>query len=124
MRRTPVSELIRRASLSFAVAALLLFLTGSPAHAQVDAGAILGNVTDTSGAQIRGATVTVTNEGTAASLSSTTGSAGEYNFTPLPIGQYTVSVTFQGFSTVTQKHVTVAIGAQVLIATVTCFWET
>src|ERR1700722_14950638 len=115
MRRTPVSELIRRASLSFAVAALLLFLTSSPAHAQVDSGAILGTVTDTSGAEIRGATVSITNEGTSASLSNTTGNAGEYNFTPLPIGQYTVTVTFQGFSTVTQKHVTVNVGAQVVI---------
>jgi carboxypeptidase family protein/TonB-dependent receptor-like protein len=115
MRRTPVSELIRRASLSFAVAALLLFLTSSPVPAQVDAGAILGTVADTSGAQVHGATVTVTNEGTNASLSTTTGNAGEYNFTPLPIGQYTVSVTFQGFSTVTQKHITVTIGAQVVI---------
>src|ERR1700685_523588 len=115
MRRTPVSELIRRASLSFAVAALLLFLTGSPAHAQDDTGAILGTVTDTSGAEVHGAQVTITNEGTNASLSNTTGNAGEYNFTPLPIGQYTVTVTFQGFSTVTQKHVTVNVGAQVVI---------
>ena len=83
MRRTPVSELIRRASLSFAVAALLLFLTSSPAHAQVDAGAILGTVTDTSGAQIKGATVTVTNEGTSASLSTTSGNSGEYRLIAL-----------------------------------------
>src|ERR1700760_1633111 len=115
MRRTPVSELIRRASLTLAVAALLLFLTSSPAHAQVDTGAILGTVSDTSGAQVRGAQVTVTNEGTAATLSSNTGNDGEYKFTPLPIGQYTVTVTFQGFSTVTQKHITVNVGADVVI---------
>jgi hypothetical protein len=114
MRRTPVSELIRRASLTLAAAALLLFLTSLPARAQVDSGAILGNVTDTSGAQVRGAQVTVTNEGTNATLSSTTGNDGEYKFTPLPIGQYTVTVTFQGFSTVTQKHVTVNVGADVV----------
>ena len=114
MRRTPVSELIRRASLTLAVAALLLFLTSSPARAQVDSGAILGNVTDTSGAQVRGAQVTVTNEGTNATLSSTSGNDGEYKFTPLPIGQYTVTVTFQGFSTLTQKHITVNVGADVV----------
>ena len=72
MRRTPVSELIRRASLTLAVAALLTFLTSMPAHAQVDAGAILGTVSDTSGASVNGANVTITNEGTAATLSSTT----------------------------------------------------
>ena len=47
--------------------------------------------------------MTVTNEGTNATLSSTSGNDGEYKFTPLPIGQYTVTVTFQGFSTVTRS---------------------
>ena len=115
MRRTPVSELIRRASLTLAVAVLLMFLTSLPAHAQVDSGAILGTVTDTSGAEVRGAQVTVTNEGTSAALSSTTGNDGSYKFTPLPIGQYTVTATFQGFSTVTQKHVTVNVGGEVVV---------
>ena len=115
MRRTPVSELIRRASLTLAVAVLLMFLTSLPAHAQVDSGAILGTVTDTSGAEVRGAQVTVTNEGTSAALSGTTGNDGAYKFTPLPIGQYTVTVTFQGFSTVTQKHVTVQVGGEVVV---------
>ena len=115
MRRTPVSELIRRASLTLAVAVLLLFLTSLPAHAQVDTGAVLGTVTDTSGAEVRGATVTITNEGTSATLSTATGNDGGYKFTPLPIGQYTVTVTFQGFSTVTQKHVTVNVGAEVVV---------
>jgi hypothetical protein len=114
MRRTPVSVWIRRASLTFAVAAFMLFLTSLPLHAQVDSGAILGNVTDTSGAPVRGAQVTVTNEGTNATLSGTSGNDGEYKFTPLPIGQYTVTVTFQGFSTVTTKHITVNVGADVV----------
>jgi hypothetical protein len=114
MRRTPVSVWIRRASLTLAVAALMLFLTSLPLHAQVDSGAILGNVTDTSGAPVRGAQVTITNEGTNATLSGTSGNDGEYKFTPLPIGQYTVTVTFQGFSTVTQKHITVNVGTDVV----------
>ena len=71
-------------------------------------------MTDTSGAPVRGAQVTITNEGTNATLSGTSGNDGEYKFTPLPIGQYTVTVTFQGFSTVTQKHITVNVGADVV----------
>ena len=114
MRSTPVSVLIRRASLTLAVAALMMFLTSSPAHAQVDAGAILGTVSDTSGASVSGANVTVTNEGTSATLSIVTSGDGAYKFTPLQIGQYTVTVTMQGFSTVTQKHVTVNVGAEVV----------
>ncbi|MGC1906980.1 MAG: TonB-dependent receptor [Candidatus Acidiferrum sp.] len=114
MRSTPVSELIRRASLALVVGAFVLFLTSLPLHAQVDTGAILGTVTDASGAEIHGATVTMTNEGTNATLSTTSGNDGGYKFTPLPIGQYTVTVTFQGFTTTTQRHITVNVGAEVV----------
>jgi Carboxypeptidase regulatory-like domain/TonB dependent receptor len=97
-----------------ATAAVVLFLSASPLRAQVDSGAILGTVTDASGAEVRGATVTLTNEGTNATLSTTTGSDGGYKFTPVSIGQYTVSANFQGFTTTTQKHVTVNVGSEVV----------
>ena len=98
MRATAVSILIRRTALAMAAAAVVLILTALPLRAQVDTGAILGTVTDASGAEVRGATVTLTNEGTNATLSTTTGSDGGYKFTPVSIGQYTVSANFQGFS--------------------------
>jgi hypothetical protein len=85
-----------------------------PLRAQLDTGAILGTVTDASGAEIRGATVTLTNEGTNAALSNNTGSDGGYKFTPLPIGAYTVSVNFQGFTTMTERHIAVNVGAEVV----------
>jgi hypothetical protein len=100
--------------LALVVGAFVLFLTSLPLHAQVDTGAILGTVTDASGADIHGATVTMTNEGTNATLSTTSGNDGGYKFTPLPIGQYTVTVTFQGFTTTTQRHITVNVGAEVV----------
>jgi hypothetical protein len=114
MKATAVSMVIRRATLAMAACAVVLFLSVSPLRAQVDAGAILGTVTDSSGAPVRGATVTLTNEGTSATLSTTTGNDGEYKFTPVSIGQYTVSTNFQGFATTTQKHVTVNVGAEVV----------
>ena len=115
MRTTAVSTLIRRTSLALAAGVVVLFLAVVPLRAQVDAGAILGTVTDASGAQVRGATVTLTNEGTNATLSTTTGSGGEYKFTPVSIGQYTVSVNFQGFTTMTEKHVPVNVGSEVVV---------
>jgi Carboxypeptidase regulatory-like domain/TonB dependent receptor len=115
MKATAVSVLIRRAALAMAACAVVLFLSVSPLRAQVDAGAILGTVTDASGAEVRGATVTLTNEGTNATLSTTTGSDGGYKFTPVTIGQYTISTNFQGFTTMTEKHVTVNVGAEVVI---------
>src|ERR1700720_4728485 len=114
MRATAVSMLIRRAALAIGACAVVLFLCVLPLRAQVDAGAILGTITDSSGAPVRGATVTLTNEGTSATLSTTTGNDGEYKFTPVSIGQYTVTANFQGFATTTQKHITVNVGAEVV----------
>jgi hypothetical protein len=109
-----VSTLIRRAALVMAVSAVVLFLAVSPLRAQIDTGAVLGGVTDASGAEIRGATVTLTNEGTNATLTGVTGAGGEYKFSPVNIGTYTVSVNFQGFTTMTQRHVVVNVDAQVV----------
>jgi len=114
MRVAAVSSLIRRAATVIAGSVVVLFLTVAPLRAQVDTGAILGTVTDASGAEIRGATVTLTNEGTNATLSSTTGSDGGFKFTPVTIGNYTVSVNFQGFTTMTERHITVNVGAEVV----------
>jgi hypothetical protein len=114
MRAMTVSTLIRRAALVMAVSAVVLFLSVSPLRAQIDTGAVLGTVTDASGAEIRGATVTLTNEGTNATLTTVTGSGGEYKFSPVNIGTYTVSTNFQGFTTMTQRHVVVNVDAQVV----------
>jgi hypothetical protein len=115
MNRKAVSMWIRRASLAMVAAAVVVLLGGTPLRAQVDTGAILGTVTDASGAAIRGANVTLTNEGTNATLSTTTGSDGGFKFTPVSIGTYTLSTNFQGFTTTTQRHITVNVGADVVV---------
>jgi hypothetical protein len=56
----------------------MLMLGALPSYAQVDAGSILGTVSDSSGARVSGATVTLTNEGTSAELSMTTGEDGSF----------------------------------------------
>jgi hypothetical protein len=114
MRATAVSMLIRRAALVMVVTAAVLFLTVLPLRAQIDTGAVLGTVTDASGAEVRGATVTLTNEGTNATLTTVSGSGGDYKFSPVNIGTYTVSVNFQGFTTMTQRHLVVNVDAQVV----------
>jgi hypothetical protein len=102
----------RALALLFALAGLLF---GARAlYAQVDAGSILGTVTDASGAVISGATVTLTNEGTAASLSTTTSSDGLYKFSPVKIGSYKIDVVLQGFQAMTAKGVVVNVGANVV----------
>ena len=64
---------------------------------QVDTGSISGTVRDTSGSVIPGVNVTLTNSGTGQSISTTTKSAGEYTFSPVRIGQYSVSAEMTGF---------------------------
>lgn len=115
MNRNAFSKLLGRASWALIAGLVLMMLSARPLRAQVDTGTILGTVTDTSGAPIHGATVTMTNEGTSAALSTTTEADGSYKFTPVRIGSYKLSGTYTGFQTVTQTGVSVNIGQNVVV---------
>ena len=67
------------------------------AQAQQTLGGITGTVTDTSGAIISGATVTLSGDETKLSRTQTTSSTGSYSFVNLPLGTYTLTFTQQGF---------------------------
>jgi hypothetical protein len=79
------------------------------ALAQVDQGAINGVVKDSSGAVIPGALVTLTNTDMNFVLQGKTDARGEYTFSPIKIGHYTVSASAPKFETTTQENVTVNI---------------
>src|ERR1700694_195673 len=79
------------------VASFVFFCVGFTLSAQVDTGTILGTVTDATGAVIPGAKVTIRNEGTSFTQTTTTSSSGTYVFTPLRIGLYTVEAEKEGF---------------------------
>src|ERR1700743_782016 len=100
----------------YSILALLLFAMALPTRtfAQVDQGQINGTVKDTSGGSIAGANVTLTNQDTGVTLSTTTNSQGEYIFAPIKIGTYSVTAEFQGFQKVVQKNVTVDVQQKVL----------
>ncbi len=85
----------------------------TPLNAQVDTGSITGVIADASGAVVSGAKVTLTNEGTGASLTTTTGADGIYKFSPVRVGSYKLDVTSQGFQTTKQSGVQVNIGTNV-----------
>src|SRR5437868_8066687 len=93
---------------------VLFTLTANSSFAQIDTGSVLGTVTDSSGGRVSGATVTLTNEGTNAAVSTTTGANGEYKFTPVKIGTYKVAVTIQGFQTTTTRGIVVNVGENVV----------
>ncbi len=77
--------------------AAFLTLALLPVAAQTTSGSIVGTVTDTSGAIVPGASVTITNVDTGSTTKTTTDSSGNYVVTPLPVGHYSVTVEAQGF---------------------------
>ena len=83
---------------------LALALPGSVCLAQVDQGAITGQVQDTSGAVVPNAQVTVTNVDTGLAFQTKTNGSGTYVVSPVKIGNYTVTATAEGFQTVTRDN--------------------
>src|SRR5271165_1897613 len=79
------------------VAFSLTFLAGVPTPAQTFRGTILGSVSDSSGAAVPGATVTIKNLDTGLTRTVTTSDDGTYGAPELPIGNYSVSVEKAGF---------------------------
>lgn len=73
------------------------------AHAQGTTSRVTGIVTDTSGAAVAGATVTLTNEGTGNSSSAQTGEGGSYTFDLIQPGKYQITVEKAGFKRVVSK---------------------
>ena len=62
------------------------------------AGRIIGTVTDTQGAAIAGAQITVVNTGTAITQKTTSNGQGFYQVLELPVGTYTISAEHGGFA--------------------------
>ena len=83
-------------------AVLLLFFSATLAFAQ-GTGDIVGRVTDTSGGVLPGVTVTAQNEATKIARTTITSETGDYTFTLLPIGTYTVKIELAGFQTVSSR---------------------
>lgn len=82
-----------------------VLFSGRQAWAQLDQGTITGVVQDNTGAIIPNAKVTLTDADTGLVLQSTADGSGIYNFSPVKIGNYSVSATAPGFQTTTQEHV-------------------
>jgi len=69
-------------------------------------------VTDSSGAVIPNAEVSITNSATGVTRTVTSGSAGLYTAPNLLPGIYDIRITAPGFSTQVQKGITLTVGAQ------------
>lgn len=87
-----------------------LLLLSSNGFGQAAGGEIAGNVSDSTGAMVAGATVTVTNEKSGSVFSAVTSSAGAFHFPSLQVGQYTVTASAPGFEVQKTKGVIVELG--------------
>ena len=76
-------------------------------QAQTSRGSVNGTVTDTNGALVTGATVTLTNTETTLVRTTATGDSGVFRFEAVDLGNYTVTVTASGFGQVTKTNVIV-----------------
>jgi hypothetical protein len=100
-----------------ALCATLLFalMTLNPHCALAQAttgGTIVGTVTDSSGAVIPGATITITDPATKASRSTVSNKSGQYIVQDVQPGVYDVKTTRAGFSTDNIPALTVSVGSQ------------
>ena len=88
------------------------FLVSPSAWPQGNQGAIEGIVVDQSGAVLAGAKLTGTNDATGIHFQTTTDSNGLFTFPVLPVGTYTIEVEHPGFAKLTQKNITLSVGAR------------
>lgn len=76
---------------------------------QFTTASLSGVVTDSSGAMVSGAAVSVLNIATGALKTSSTGPDGSYLFPALMVGTYQLSVEKQGFETYVQKGIVLTV---------------
>ena len=96
---TKISSLVSTVLLLFTIA-----LIGVEGHSQVvsvNGGSIQGTITDSTGAILPGASVTILATDTQQTRTLTTDSAGFYSVGPLVPGPYRITVTMNGFTTLT-----------------------
>jgi hypothetical protein len=90
----------------------LLLLFGGVVFAQ-DRGTITGTITDSSGALVPGAKVTVKNSSIGLTQNATTGADGLYSFLYLPVGTYSVVIEKPGFRKSEARDVLVNVNTSV-----------
>jgi hypothetical protein len=103
---------------SFAGAFIVLIISfGLPARvsAQVVGATMSGTIVDSSGAKMAGADITVTNVGTGITTTTSTKSEGAFTVPNLQPGNYEISVSAKGFSTLVRKGITLNVGQELVL---------
>jgi hypothetical protein len=89
---------------------VVLSLSIAASFAQTGTSRVRGVVTDTSGAVVPNASVTIRHDATGLERSMTTNASGQYGFEAMPLGKVTVIVSLQGFKKVTSSANELQVG--------------
>jgi hypothetical protein len=93
--------------------ALAAWLAPAAAIGQTTTGTILGEVKDSTGGTLPGVTVTAVNQANGLTREAVTDGLGNYRFSAMPAGLYTVKASLTGFKEATRTDVRLAINSQV-----------
>ncbi len=107
-----VTRLAKARKLSGIIAAVicLLFCGSGNIRYQQNTADVVGTVADSSGAVVPAANVTITNTSTNITQTAVSSAAGEYIFSLLQVGTYTLKVEATGFKTFIAPSVTLSAG--------------
>jgi hypothetical protein len=92
------------------VSLFAFLITSLPAAAQSDEVSISGTVIDQSGARVTGAKIDLLSNATGLHRNTVTDSDGIYHFPALPIGNYQISISKEGFSSIQIPNIELVIG--------------
>jgi hypothetical protein len=101
--------------LRIAAVACLVVLGATSAHAQFDSATVSGAIQDSSGAVLPGVSVTLVSVGTGQQRQTVTNDGGLYTFPNVPVGEYRVNASLQGFKPVAKTGVRVSAGVNIRV---------
>ena len=93
-----------------------LFAFSLLASGQVSTATAFGDVTDSTGAEIPGATLVFTQTLTNFTRTTTTNAQGEYHTSFLPVGPYTVKVSAKGFQEQVRSGIVLTVTQQAALS--------
>ena len=100
-----------------AICSILTVVAGSSmfcpqSNAQLNSAKLSGTVTDSSGANVPNAAVSIANEATGLVRTTTTNTSGIYSMPSLQPGNYTLKVSARGFETELRSGIVLTVGAE------------
>lgn len=109
------SDILKKGFFFIVLATFISLFTFENVQAQTDVAEVTGTVTDSQGAAVAGAKVTITSPGTGFSRTIQTEENGTYRFPGLPPGNYDVSIEKSGFKKSVQSDVQAPIANSIKI---------